>query len=67
MVQWLRPHLPMQELWVRSLVREPRAHKRPKETKTLNRSNILTNSIKTLKMVLIKKKIFKKRTKRKEY
>ena len=26
MVQWLRILLPMQETWIRSLVREPRSH-----------------------------------------
>ena len=55
-VQWLRPCLPMQGLWVQSLVRELRSHMpcMPK-AKTYNRSNIVTNSIQTLKMVLIKK------------
>ena len=59
-VQWLR--LPMQEVWVRSLVRELRPHTpRDQKTKTQNRSNIVTDSIKTLETVHIKKKkIFKK-------
>ena len=58
-VQWLR--LPMQEVWVRSLVRELRPlTSRDKKTKTQNRSNIVTDSIKTLETVHIKKKIFKK-------
>ena len=58
-VQWLR--LPMQEVWVRSLVRELRPlASRDKKTKTQNRSNIVTDSIKTLETVHIKKKIFKK-------
>ena len=46
-----RPSLSLEEL--RSL---------GQETKTENRSNIVTNSIKTLKMVHIKKKNLKKTT-----
>jgi len=51
-VQWLRLHLPMLGVRVRSLIGELRSHiPHGQETKTLNRSNIVTNSIKTLKMV----------------
>ena len=42
--------LPMQGLWVRSLVREVRSHQKLKH----KMSNIVTNSTKTLKMVHIK-------------
>ena len=42
---------------VRSLVRELGSHMPPgQKSKTLNRSNTVTNSIETLKMVHIKKK-----------
>ena len=58
-VQWLRLHLPMQRVWVRSLMGELRPHMSwGQKTKTPNRSNV-TNSIKTLKMVHTKKS-FKK-------
>ena len=61
MVQWLRLRLPMQGVWVQSLVRELRSHMpQGQKTKTENRSNNVTNSIQTLKMVHIKKKILKK-------
>ena len=54
-VQWLRLRLPMQEVGVWPLVREFRAYMPlGQETKTENRSNIVTNSIKTLKMIHIK-------------
>ena len=56
-VQRLRLCLPMQGVWVWSLVGElssPIPHSQ--KTKTWNRSNIVTNSIKTLKVVHIKKK-----------
>ena len=47
----------MQGLWVRSLVEELRSHMLlGQKTKTWDRKNIITNSIKTLKMVHIKKK-----------
>ena len=56
-VQWLRLPFPMQEVWVQSLVRELRSNMpQSQKPKTSNRSNIVTNSIKTLKMVHIKKK-----------
>ena len=49
--------LPMQAVWVKSLVRELNltglVARKPKHK---NRSNTVTNSIKTLKMVHIKKK-----------
>ena len=60
-VQWLRLRLPVQPVRVRSLVGELRSHmpQGPK-TKTENRSNSVTNSVKTLKMVHIKKNLKKK-------
>ena len=62
-VQWLR--LPMQEVQVRSLVRELRPHTPPdQKTKTQNRSNIVTDSIQTLATVHIKKEIKWKITQR---
>ena len=49
---------------VQSLVGELRSHMpQGQKTKTYSRSNIVTNSIKTLKIVHIKKKIFKKKKK----
>ena len=49
MVQRLRLYLPVQGEQVPSLVRELRTHvPPPKPPKTYNRSNIVTNSIKTL-------------------
>ena len=62
-VQWLRLHLPMQGVRVRSLVWKLRSHMPcDHKTKTLknNRSNSVTNSISTFKMVHIKKKNFLK-------
>ena len=61
MVQWLRLRLPMQGVWIQSLLwGELRSHmfvaKKPKHK---NRNNIVTNSIKTLKIVHIKKKLKK--------
>ena len=54
MAQGLRPRLPMQGLWVPSLVRELRSHmsggqKSKPKLNQKNRSNITRNSIKTLK------------------
>ena len=61
-VQWLRPCFPMQGVQVRSLVGDLGSHM-PRDQKTkCKSSNIATNSIKTLKMVHIKK-YFKKRKK----
>ena len=61
-VHWLRLHLPMQRVWVPSLVWELRSHMLcSKKNKTENRSNIVTNSIKTLKMIHIFKKILKEK------
>ena len=61
-VQWLRPCFPMQGVQVRSLVGELGSHM-PRDQKTKHkRSNIVTNSINTLKMAHILKKSFKKRT-----
>ena len=50
----------MKRAWVLSLVGELRSHMPcGGKTKTKNRSNIVTNSTKTLKMVHIEKKLFK--------
>ena len=60
-VQWLRLCLSMQGVWVQFLVSDLRSHKPcSQETKTQNRSNIVTSSIKTLKMTHIKKSFLKK-------
>ena len=65
MLQWLRLHPPMQEVQVRSLVRELRSHRpRGQKNKTWKRSNIVINSIKTLKIVHIKNR--QKKAERKE-
>ena len=64
MVQWLRLCLPMQGMWVRSHVRELRSTcllAKIKTNKTENESNIVTNSIKTEKVVWSKKKKLKKK------
>ena len=56
MVQWLRLCLPMQEVQVPSLAGELRFHRlRGQKNKIKNRSRIVVNSIKTLKIVHIKK------------
>ncbi|CAM9794401.1 unnamed protein product [Rangifer tarandus platyrhynchus] len=48
MVQWLRLPLPMQWIHIPPLVREPRSHMPcGQKPKTSNRSNMVTNSIKT--------------------
>ena len=48
----------MQGMWVQSLARELRSHQpRGQKTETEKRNNTVMNSIKTLKMVYIKKKI----------
>ena len=61
-VQWLRLHLPVQGVQVQSLVGELRSHMpQGQKTKTSNRSNIVTNPIKTLKMVHDKKIILEKK------
>ena len=53
-VQWLRLRLPMQRLWVRSQVGELKSHMpRSRKSKTSNISNIVTNSINTLKIIYI--------------
>ena len=59
-VQWLRLYLPVQELQIRSLVRELRSHMVVAKNPNINRSNIVTNSIKTLKMVPHQKSLKKK-------
>ena len=57
-VQWLRLHPSGQGLQVRSLARgELRAYvPHSQKIKTQKRSSVVTNSVKTLKMVHIKKK-----------
>ena len=51
-VQWLRLHLPVQGVWIRSMVRELSSHMPcHQKTKIENRSNIVKNSMKTLKVV----------------
>ena len=54
---WLRLHLPMPVMWVRSLVGELRSHiaSWPQNKNMSNRSSTVTN-MKTLKMVHILKK-----------
>ena len=53
-VQWLGLHLPMPEVRVQSLVRELGSYMPcGQKTETWNRSNIVTNSIRTLIMVYI--------------
>ena len=55
--QGLRLHLSMQGAQVQSLLRELRfPHAWGPKPKTKNRNNIVTNSMKTFKMVYIKKK-----------
>ena len=57
-VQCLRLCLLIQGVWVQSLVGELRSHMPlGQNTKTWNRSNIVIKSMKSLKMVHIKKKI----------
>ena len=59
-VQWLRLQLPMQRVWFRSLVEELRfPHALWPKDQNINRSSIGTNSMKTLKMVHIKKTLKK--------
>ena len=59
-IQWLRLHVPKQGMQVRSLARKLRPHKHwGQKTKMWNRSNTVTNTIKTLKMVHIKKNLVK--------
>ena len=55
-------------VWVQSLVKELKSHiLHGQKTKILNRSNIVTNSIKTLKMIHIKKKKKDKATLKKKW
>ena len=62
-VQWLKLCLPMQRVWVWSLVRELRSHTclTLKNQNVNNRSSTVTNSIKTFKMVCIKKNLERKK------
>ena len=65
-VQLFRLHRPMQGTQGRSLVKELRSHTHmlwAKKLKTQSRSNIVTNSTKTLKMVHIEKNIGEKKRK----
>ena len=56
-VQWLRLHLPRQGMQIRSPVWKLRSHMlQGQKSKTFFKSNIVTNSIKTFKMVHIKRK-----------
>ena len=49
-VQWLRLRLPVWQVWVQSRVGELRSHMpHSQKTKTKNRKNVVTNSIKALK------------------
>ena len=61
MVQWLRLCLPMQKVQVWSLLRELRLCITAKNPKHKNRSNIITNTVKALQMVHIKKNLKKKK------
>ena len=62
MVQGLRLCLPMHGLWVQFLVGDFRFHMPwGQKIKTGNRSNIVTNAIKTLKLVHIRKNLKKKK------
>ena len=64
--QWLRLCLPLQGLWVQSLFGQQRSHvPRGQKSKTWNRNNTLTDSIKTLKIVHIKNKKNRKKKKKK--
>ena len=63
--RWLRLHFPMHKVQIRSLVAELRSHMPQRQkTKTLKkkRNNIVINSIKTLKIIRIKKIFFRKAT-----
>jgi len=60
-VQWLRLHLPMKGIQVQYLVGELRFHKPHGKKQTNKTSSIVTNSIKTLKIVHIKKNLRTKR------
>ena len=52
MVQWLRLLLPMQDVWVQSLVGKLRSHMTldQKNQNIKKRSNVVTNSIKALQI-----------------
>ena len=55
LVQWLRLHLPVQREQFQSLVRELRSHMPcGQKPRTKNRSNIVTNPVNALKIVLIR-------------
>ena len=54
-VQWLRLQLPLQEVQARSLFRELRSHmSRGQKVKTQSRSSVVTNLMKTSKMVVVR-------------
>ena len=61
-VYWLRLHLPMQGVWVRSLVKELSHMACNQKNKTKNRSSVVANSIKTLKKWFTIFKYLKKKT-----
>ena len=54
-VQRLRPHLPVHQVQVRSLLGELRTYMPLSQQNINNRSNIVTNSIKTLKKTVMEK------------
>ena len=55
-VRWLRPHLQVQGMQVRSLVKQQQQQQqKKKKNQTLKRSKIETNLIKSLKKIHIKK------------
>ena len=61
--QWFKLRLPMLGMWVQSLVRELRCYMPlGQKIKTWNRSNIVTNSIKTFKKMVTSKKKTKKKS-----
>ena len=61
-VQWLKLYLPTQGVRVCYLVGELISHMpRSQNTKTENRNDIVSDSMKTLKMVHIKKNLKKKK------
>ena len=61
-IQWLRLHLPVPGVWVWSLVGELRSHmpRDRKNWKHKTETTVVTNSVKTEKVVHIKKKNLKK-------
>ena len=65
--QWLRLHLPIEGVSVLSVVGELGSYMSPgQKTETQNRSNLVTNSVKTSKLVHIKLSLKKKKKTRQE-